>query len=231
MQVETSSGKFRWGELDRHGAASPRRSLVPSLFSLTFPPSVFSSSTTTNRKSSRTPPSARGAICRNYFTSHVWAELYPHVGGDYYRPVFLLWFRLNHAMFGVNPEGWHLTTVLCHVAATYLVFRLVRRLAASPWIAFSAATLFALHPVHIESVAWVSGVTDPLLAIFLLGSFLAYLQFREGNRWGWMGSGTGIFRPGTARERDGRRFGPPGFLVCVALRGGACLGFPGSRWL
>ena len=167
---------------------------------------------TTNRKSSRTPPSTPGAICRHYFTSHVWAELYPNVSGDYYRPLFLLWFRLNHAMFGVNPEGWHLTTILCHVAATYMVFVLVRRLAASPWIAFSAATLFALHPVHIESVAWVSGVTDPLMAIFLIGSFLAYLRFREGNRWGWMGLALSLFALGLLEKETAVVLGPLVFL-------------------
>ena len=148
----------------------------------------------------------------NYFTSHVWAELYPHVGGDYYRPVFLLWFRLNHAMFRVNPVGWHLTTVLCHVAATWLVFLLVRRLAANPWIAFSAATLFALHPVHIESVAWVSGVTDPLLAIFLLGSFLAYLRFRERNQLGWMGLALALFVLGLLEKETAVVLGPLAFL-------------------
>jgi tetratricopeptide (TPR) repeat protein len=77
-----------------------------------------------------------------------------------------------------------------------MVFALVRRLAASPWIAFSAATLFALHPVHMESVAWVSGVTDPLMAIFLIGSFLAYLHFREENRWGWMAWALTLFALG-----------------------------------
>ncbi len=167
----------------------------------------------------------RGAILPHYFTSHAWAELYPHVSGNYYRPLFLLWFRLNHAMFGLDPKGWHLTTILCHVAATYMVLVLVRRLAASPWIAFSAATLFALHPVHIESVAWVSGVTDPLMAIFLIGSFLAYLRFREGNRCGLDGFGTHVIRAGTARKRDDRCSGSSGFRVRVALRGGAFLDF------
>ena len=68
------------------------------------------------------------------------------VSGNYYRPLFLLWFRLNHAMFGLDPKGWHLTTILCHVAATYLVFGLVRRLAANHWIAFSAATSSPFTP-------------------------------------------------------------------------------------
>ena len=128
-----------------------------------------------------------------YFTSHAWAELDPHVLGNYYRPLFLLWFRLNHAVFGLNPPGWHLSTVLCHVAVTYLVFALIRRLAKSAWIAFFSATLFAVHPVHLESVAWVSGVTDPLMAVFLIAAFLAYLRFREEGHAKWMGAALGWF--------------------------------------
>ncbi len=147
-----------------------------------------------------------------YFTAHVWSELYPNVRGDYYRPMFLLWFRLNHAVFGVKPEGWHLTTILCHVAATALVLVLVRRLTLRPWIAFSAATLFALHPVHIESVAWVSGVTDPLLTILLIGSFLAYLRFREGNRWGWMGLALSLYILGLLEKETAVILGPLVFL-------------------
>ena len=148
----------------------------------------------------------------HYFTSHAWAELYPNVSGNYYRPLFLLWFRLNHALFGIDPKGWHLTTVLCHVAATYLVFALVRRLAAIPWVAFSAATLFAVHPVHMESVTWVSGVTDPLLAIFLIGSFLAYLRFLEGNRRGWMVWALALFAMGLLEKETIIVLGPLVFV-------------------
>jgi tetratricopeptide (TPR) repeat protein len=144
----------------------------------------------------------------HYFTSHVWAELYPNVQGDYYRPLFLLWFRLNHAMFGIDPKGWHLTTILCHAAVTYLVFALGHRLTASRGIAFSAATLFALHPVHIESVAWVSGVSDPLTALSVIGSFLAYLRFRPGNRWGWMGLALALFALGLLEKETTVVLGP-----------------------
>jgi len=148
----------------------------------------------------------------HYFTSHAWAELYPHVNGNYYRPLFLLWFRLNHAIFGLDPKGWHLTSILCHVAATYMVFALVRRLAASHLIAFSAATLFALHPVHIESVAWVSGVTDPLMAVFTIGSFLAYLRFREDNHWGWMALALSLFALGMLEKETTVVLGPLVFV-------------------
>jgi hypothetical protein len=225
MQVETSlenSGGVSW--IARRGFAE---TLACAIGFLAYVPTLGFQFVYDDKPQIIQNPAIRAwRYLPNYFTSHVWAELYPHVGSDYYRPVFLLWFRLNHAMFGVNPVGWHLTTVLCHVAATYLVFRLVRRLAASPWTAFSAATLFALHPVYIESVAWVSGVTDPLLAILLLGSFLAYMRFREGNRWGWMGLALAFFVLGLLEKETAVVLGPPDFLVCVALRGGAFLDFP-----
>jgi tetratricopeptide (TPR) repeat protein len=86
---------------------------------------------------------------------------------------------LNYALFALNPSGWHLTSVLAHAAATVLVFRLVYRLFENRTGAALAALIFGLHPVHVQSVAWISGVTDPLLAIFLIGSFLQYLTFRE----------------------------------------------------
>jgi protein O-mannosyl-transferase len=113
-----------------------------------------------------------------YFTSHVWAAIYPNSTGNYYRPVFLLWLRLNYALFGATPAGWHATSILCHVVATYLVFRLVEQLTPERFVAFAAALLFGLHPAHIENVAWISGVTDPLMACFVLGSCFAFLRFR-----------------------------------------------------
>lgn len=148
----------------------------------------------------------------HYFTAHAWAELYPNVHGDYYRPLFLLWFRLNYALFGAKPEGWHCTTVLCHVAATYLVLSLVRRLTANSGLALGAAVLFAVHPVHIESVAWVSGVTDPLLTLFLIGSFLAYLRFREANRKGWMVLALALFALGLLEKETAVVLGPLVFV-------------------
>ncbi len=93
----------------------------------------------------------------------------------YYRPLFVLWFRINDALFGLNPAGWHVMSILVHVLVTALVYLLVRRLAGST-AALIAAAVFGLHPVHIESVAWVSGVCDPISAVFLLGAFLAYLK-------------------------------------------------------
>jgi tetratricopeptide (TPR) repeat protein len=119
-----------------------------------------------------------------YFTSHVWAAIYPNSSGNYYRPVFLLWLKLNYALFGADAAGWHLTSVVCHVLATCLVFRIVWQLAVDRATAFAAALIFGVHPVHIENVAWISGVTDPLMTCFVLASFSVFLEFRqEGGLW------------------------------------------------
>ena len=185
MQVETSSDtESATGWLARRGVAE---TLACALAFLVYIPTLGYQFVYDDKPQIIQNPAIHAwHYLPHYFTTHVWGELYPNVRGDYYRPLFLLWFRLNHAMFGIRPEGWHLTTILCHVAVTYLMFRLVQRLAGSRGIAFTAAVLFALHPVHIESVAWVSGVSDPLMALSLIGSFLAYLRFRGDNRWDWM---------------------------------------------
>lgn len=114
-----------------------------------------------------------------YFTSHVWAAIYPNTSGNYYRPLFLLWLRLNYALFGTRAAGWHLSSVACHVLATWLVFRIAQELSGDRRTAFIAALVFGVHPAHIENVAWISGVTDPLMTCFLLGSFCAFLGFRR----------------------------------------------------
>jgi protein O-mannosyl-transferase len=126
-----------------------------------------------------------------YFGEQVWSFAYPNILGNYYRPVFLLFLLINYKIFGPYPAGWHLVSVGAQVAVTYLVYRLAWRLVGDRRTALVAALIFGLTPVHIESVAWVSGVTDPLLALFLLPSFLCYLNGRESGvhrRWWLAGS-------------------------------------------
>jgi protein O-mannosyl-transferase len=111
-----------------------------------------------------------------YFSKNVWAEVYPGTMGNYYRPVFLLWGRLNEALFGDQPGFWHLSALLAHLAATSLVYFIFVKLTADQLGGGISAIVFGLHPVHIESVAWISGATDPLMTVFLMGSFLCYIH-------------------------------------------------------
>lgn len=113
-------------------------------------------------------------------TSDVWAFM----GGDaaasnYWRPTFVAYLALGVHGFGMDTFGWHLSNVLLHMLVTALAFALVRRLHASLPVAAAVALLFAVHPVHSESVAWISGVPDLLLAASLLGSLLLVSRLRE----------------------------------------------------
>jgi tetratricopeptide (TPR) repeat protein len=65
------------------------------------------------------------------------------------------------------------------VLATWLVFRIAQQLSGNRGTAFIAALIFGVHPTHVENVAWISGVSDPLMACFLLGSLAAFLRARE----------------------------------------------------
>jgi len=114
-----------------------------------------------------------------YFTDHVWSHQNVRMMGNYYRPTFLLWLLINNTLFGLNAAFWHLTTIVAHVAATFMVYRLAHRLSKDSFVAAVATLIFGLHPVHIEGVAWVSGVTEPLLALLLIPSFIFYLNWRE----------------------------------------------------
>ena len=76
------------------------------------------------------------------------------------------------------PGGWHLCTVPCHAAVALLVYFEAGRLLEDRLAARFTALIFGLHPTHPEGVAWVSGVTEPLFALFLFASYLCYLNKR-----------------------------------------------------
>ncbi|MEW6213122.1 MAG: tetratricopeptide repeat protein, partial [Acidobacteriota bacterium] len=119
------------------------------------------------------------------FTSSVWAFVSGEIiftVDSYYRPLFSVLFSINYALFGTSAWGWHLMNVLIHAAVAFLVFTVVNELCENRWLAFVTAALFAVHPAHVESVAWISGVTDPVMSIFLLLGFYFYLRYRKNGR-------------------------------------------------
>jgi tetratricopeptide (TPR) repeat protein len=124
------------------------------------------------------------------FTTSVWSFASSEIGAasqPYYRPLFSVLFTLNYALFGTTSAfGWHLVNVLVHAVVTLLVFIVCREFTDSRKLAFITASLFAVHPVHAESVAWVSGVTDPLMALFVLPSFYFYLLYQKSRKPYWI---------------------------------------------
>lgn len=115
----------------------------------------------------------------HYFTSDVWTVVGSKSAGSYYRPVFLSWLLLNYKIAGLNTIWWHFSSVFVHLIATLFVFLLALRMTRDEFTAGGASLLFGLHPVHLEAVAWVSGITEPLLAVLFVASFLCFLSYRE----------------------------------------------------
>src|ERR1700675_460285 len=114
------------------------------------------------------------------FGSDLWYHVSRHQ--VYYRPLFVAWSMLNYTLFGLRPWGWHLGAVLLHVGAVAAVFWLVGRLGLEYWTAALAALIFALHPVHIEPVTWISAASDTLVTIFAALAFAAFLNGRDPER-------------------------------------------------
>ena len=112
-----------------------------------------------------------------YFTNYVWAQV-PGGPPSFYRPMFILWLRLNFILSGASAWGWHLLSILKHVSTAMLLGLLVWKLLRDRAAALMAGTLFALHPAQTESVAWVT-VPDPLMSAAALGTVLLYLTYAE----------------------------------------------------
>ncbi|MEW6127560.1 MAG: tetratricopeptide repeat protein [Acidobacteriota bacterium] len=116
------------------------------------------------------------------FVQSVWQFMNansPEAVGLYYRPMFNSLLIITNQMFGANLFGWHLVSLGLHVTATYLVYLLAREWQLANEMALGAALLFGLHPVHSESVAWISGLPDPLVTVFLLASLIFYERQRN----------------------------------------------------
>lgn len=103
-----------------------------------------------------------------------WALTARH--GDVWVPATWWSFQLDAAVFGPNPGGFHRTNLVLHLLNVVLVFLIARRLGGGAFAATLAATLFALHPLNVEAVAWVTARKDVLMGLFLLGAVLARLS-------------------------------------------------------
>ena len=89
----------------------------------------------------------------DYFTQHLIQFVNPYAPGIYYRPVQFLWLLLNRMVWETNPWGWHLSVVIPHTAAAGCVYLPARKIVPEKAAARLAGAVFALHPVHVESVA------------------------------------------------------------------------------
>ncbi len=109
---------------------------------------------------------------------------------SYWRPLTTLSLAIGKSVAGDNPLGFHILSVGLHILASLAAWRLASRLLRSPSLGLAAALLFALHPTHVESVAWISAINDPLHGLFALLALDAFFAWRErGSHGAPMGAG------------------------------------------
>ena len=97
-----------------------------------------------------------------------------------WHPLTWMSHMLDCQLYGQNPAGHHLTNVIFHIANTVLVFLLLKLMTSAFWRSAFVAALFALHPLHVESVAWVAERKDVLSGFFGLLTLLAYAKYTMG---------------------------------------------------
>lgn len=117
--------------------------------------------------------------------------------GGFYRPVTVLSYVINHAMFGFAPLGYHLTNVIFHSLSAFLVYLFCRALAgltlarpkeAQP-VAIVSGLLFLCLPSHSESVSWIAGRTDVIATFFALTALVSFCSYLRGKPWYLLGLG------------------------------------------
>src|ERR1700737_1654355 len=127
-------------------------------------------------------------VCRGLTGEGVaWAWTTTHAAN--WHPLTWLSLQLDAQLFGgAQPWGYHLTNIVLHAANALLLFRILRRLTGAIWRSAMVAALFALHPLHVESVAWIAERKDTLATLFGLLSLIAYVRYAaapSSSRYAW----------------------------------------------
>lgn len=119
-------------------------------------------------------PHVKAGITRK---SLIWAFTSPHSGN--WHSLTWLSHMLDCELFGLNPFWHHLTSLLLHIANTLLLFWVLKKMTGTLWPAAFVAAAFALHPLHVESVAWIAERKDVLSGFFWILTMAAYIRYAE----------------------------------------------------
>ncbi len=106
-------------------------------------------------------------------------RIFSHFYAGAYVPLTIFSFALDHQIAGLNPLPYHITNLILHLINTLLIFWVIYLLSKRLSISFLTALFFAIHPLHIEPVAWVTGRKDLLYGFFFVGSVISYIYYKK----------------------------------------------------
>jgi len=113
------------------------------------------------------------------------AWVFTHAACNFYHPLTMISLMLDYQLHQLNAGGYHLTNVLIHAASAVLLFLILRRMTGALWRSAFVAAVFAIHPLRVESVAWVTERKDVLGAFFFMLTLGAYVRYvRDPNSLG-----------------------------------------------
>lgn len=110
-------------------------------------------------------------------TGHGITWAFTHIYASNWHPLTWLSHMLDCQLYGLNPGWHHLTSVLLHAATAILLFLALQRMTAAPWPSAFVAAVFAVHPLRVESVAWISERKDVLSGLFFMLTLAAYVRY------------------------------------------------------
>ncbi len=103
---------------------------------------------------------------------------------ELYVPVSLLTYQIEYSLFGLNPIAYHITSLILHIINVILIFLIFKQL-FSRKSALIVSLIFAVHPLNVEAVGWISGRKDVLVAVFMLWSYYLYLRYKSTGKYYW----------------------------------------------
>ncbi len=133
-----------------------------------------------------------------FTASHLNSLLFRNITENYFHPLTMLSLAVNYRFSQLNPEGYYFTNILLHILNAIIVFYFIRMLMeamiksgyksipAIPWIVAIGALLHGIHPMHVESVAWIAERKDVMYSIFYLAGLMMYIRYTEGAKFKWM---------------------------------------------
>jgi len=134
-------------------------------------------------------------LWRRIFTGSVWSFQGVSAETNFYRPLHIFSHWLVWQVAGADTAAFHLYQLVFYVLCVLLVYRLGRDLLPNRVTAFAGALLWAVHPLHVEPVCWISGVPDCGCGLFYLLAFVIFLHAERTvkRRWAWHALGAGVY--------------------------------------